>query len=66
MNNDRMSRNIRIIGLTLFVSALIWLAIGLSLDLSRGYVIGSSVGLMVGTGLGYLIFKAIIHSKVGK
>jgi len=66
MNHDRMARNIRIIRLTLFVCALIWLPIGLSLELPRGYVIGSSVGLMVGTGLGYLIFRAMIRSNTGK
>lgn len=63
MNHDKIARNIGIIGLTLFVCALIWLPIGLSLELPRGYVIGAGVGIMVGAGLGYLIFKNMRRSK---
>lgn len=61
-----MAKNLKIIGLTLFFGALIWLPIGLSLDLPRGYVIGSSGGILAGVGLGYLILKAIISGRTGK
>ena len=63
-NSDRMSRNGKLVGLTFLVCALIWLPVGLSINqIPRGYVFGSSAGLMVGAGLGYLIFKAMTRSK---
>ncbi len=59
-NSIRMVINLKILRLTLLICTLIWLSVGLSLNLSRGYVIGSSVGMIIGIGLGYLILKAII------
>jgi len=62
-----MARNLKIIGLTFFVVALIWLVVGLAFDLRpRESVINTSVGLMIGAGLGYLILKAMTHGRTGK
>lgn len=62
-NGNRVCRNLKVIGLTFLVCTLIWLPVGLYLNLPRGYVIGSSGGMLIGIGLGYLILKAIIENK---